>query len=196
LSTAHMSPVTGPVLERSSDTVPSHSSPTGRAPDASTLLFSDTETVTLGAGGTATATSAGYTSQNTGTDYWVATFNGDSNNGTAKIGRASCRERGKTTEAGRNMKKKTTRGTGGRSIGDKATVTGLANGRRSDTLTSNWNSAARVQNVSTLLFSDTETVTLGAGGTATATSAGYTSQNTGTDYWVATFNGDSNNGTA
>src|SRR5262249_57706403 len=88
LSTAHMSPVTGPVLERSSDTVPSHSSPTGRAPDASTLLFSDTETVTLGAGGTATATSAGYTSQNTGTDYWVATFNGDSNNGTASIGKA------------------------------------------------------------------------------------------------------------
>src|SRR5581483_5282712 len=53
-----------------------------------TPLFTDTETVTLGSGGTATATSVGYTAQATGTDYWVATFNGDSNNGKVSSGTA------------------------------------------------------------------------------------------------------------
>lgn len=77
-------------------------------------------------------------------------------------------------------------------IGDTATVTGLSNPSSSDTVTFNLYSSATVQNSSTLLFSDTETVTLN-GGTATASSSGYPPQALGTDYWVATFNGDANN---
>ena len=40
-----------------------------------TPLFTDTESLVAG-----TATSAGYTAAAAGTDYWVATYNGDSNN--------------------------------------------------------------------------------------------------------------------
>ena len=59
-------------------------------------------------------------------------------------------------------------------------------------MTFNLYSSATTQNSSTLLFSNTQTVSI-SGSTATATSAGYTATATGTDYWVATFNGDTNN---
>ena len=42
-------------------------------------------------GSTATATSAGYTTSATGTDYWVATYSGDSNNNTATSGKPPSR---------------------------------------------------------------------------------------------------------
>ncbi len=80
----------------------------------------------------------------------------------------------------------------GSSIADQATVTGLVNASSGDTVTFNLYSSATTQNSNTLLFTDTETVSL-SGSTATATSKGFTSSATGTDYWVATFNGDSNN---
>jgi hypothetical protein len=50
-----------------------------------TPLFTDTETITLN-GSTATATSKSFTTILTGTDYWVATFSGDSHNATATSG--------------------------------------------------------------------------------------------------------------
>jgi hypothetical protein len=64
-------------------TVSGGDSPTGTVtftlynnPNATgTPLFTDTESLSGG-----TATSAGYTTTATGTDYWVATYNGDSNN--------------------------------------------------------------------------------------------------------------------
>ena len=42
-----------------------------------TPLFTDTEPLSGGV-----ATSPGYTTTATGTDYWVATYNGDANNST------------------------------------------------------------------------------------------------------------------
>ena len=80
----------------------------------------------------------------------------------------------------------------GSSIADQATVTGLVSPSSSDTVTFNLYSSATTQNSSTLLFSNTQTVSI-SGSTATATSTGYTATATGIDYWVATFNGDSNN---
>jgi hypothetical protein len=47
-------------------------------------LYSDTETLANG-----TATSKGYTATATGTDYWGATYNGDSNNSKATSGSAA-----------------------------------------------------------------------------------------------------------
>jgi uncharacterized repeat protein (TIGR01451 family) len=72
----------------------------------------------------------------------------------------------------------------GSSIADKATVTGGFN--PSGTVTFNLFNNATASG--TPLFTDTEPL---AGGTAT--SAGYTATATGTDYWVANYNGDSNN---
>src|SRR5205823_392305 len=80
----------------------------------------------------------------------------------------------------------------GEAISDTATVTGLVSPSSSDTVTFNLYSSATAQNSSTLLLTDTETVSI-SGSTATATSKGYTANATGTDYWVATFNGDTNN---
>ena len=80
----------------------------------------------------------------------------------------------------------------GNSIADKATVTGLVSPSGSDTVTFNLYSSATVQDSGTLLFTNTQTISL-SGSTGTATSAGYTATATATDYWVATYNGDSNN---
>ena len=59
-------------------------------------------------------------------------------------------------------------------------------------MTFNLYSSATTQNSSTLLFTNNQTVSI-SGSTAMATSAGYTAIASGTDYWVATYNGDSNN---
>jgi fimbrial isopeptide formation D2 family protein len=77
----------------------------------------------------------------------------------------------------------------GTSIADKATVTGgITPYSAGDTVTFNLYSSATTQNASTLLFTDTEPLSGG-----TATSKGFLTTATGTVYWVATFNGDSNN---
>ena len=73
-------------------------------------------------------------------------------------------------------------------IADTATVTGLVSPSPTDTVTFNLYSSATTQNSSTLLFTDTETLSGGM-----ATSKGYTATAVGTDYWVATYNGDTNN---
>ena len=72
----------------------------------------------------------------------------------------------------------------GTSIADKATVSGgdSPTGTVTFVLYNNPNGSG------TPLFSDTETLSSGM-----ATSKGYIAAATGTDYWVATYNGDSNN---
>ena len=251
-----------------------------------TPLFTDTENLVGGV-----ATSAGYTTTATGTDYWVATYNGDSNNSTVTSGTAAepvtvtpaaathltvsapasvtagspfsvtvsaedqfnnlaTTYRGTvhftTTDAGSgvvlpadytftsgdngthtftNLVTLATAGpqtvtvtdtttssvtgtsgtitvtaatptiataqqpataTAGSSVADKATVTGGDNpmGTVTFSLYNNPNGTG------TPLFTDTEPLSGGA-----ATSAGYTATAPGTDYWVATYNGDSNNST-
>jgi hypothetical protein len=79
----------------------------------------------------------------------------------------------------------------GSSIADKATVTGLVNPSSSDTVT--FKLFNNPNGTGPALFTSTVTVTLGSGGTATATSTSFIVTAAGTDYWVATFNGDSNN---
>ena len=72
----------------------------------------------------------------------------------------------------------------GSAVADEATVTGgdSPSGTVTFDLYSNANATG------TALFSDTQTLSAGS-----ATSAGYATTATGTDYWVATYNGDSNN---
>ena len=250
-----------------------------------TPLFTDTQNLVGGV-----ATSAGYTTTATGTDYWVATYNGDSNNSTVTSGTAaepvtvtpaaathltvrapasvtagspfsvtvsaedqfnnlSTTYRGTvhftTTDAGSgvvlpadytftsgdngthtftNLVTLITAGpqtvtvtdtttssvtgtaaitvtaatptiataqqpataTAGSSVADKAKVTGGDNpmGTVTFSLYNNPNGTG------TPLFTDTEPLSGGA-----ATSAGYTATAPGTEYWVTTYNGDSNNST-
>ena len=72
----------------------------------------------------------------------------------------------------------------GTSIADQATVSGGYGPTGTVTFNLYNNSTA----TGTPLFTDTEPL---SGGVATST--GYTATATGTDYWVATYNGDSNN---
>ena len=144
-----------------------------------TPLFTDTETLSGGM-----ATSAGYTATATGTDYWVATYNGDSNNATATSGTAAEPVAITTASPSINTSQQPPSATVGSSIADKATVSGGDNPTGTVTFDLYNNSTAS----GTPLFTDTETLSGGM-----ATSAGYTATATGTDYWVATYNGDSNN---
>ena len=152
-----------------------------------TPRFTDTENLVNGV-----ATSASYTATATGTDYWVATYNGDSNNSSVSSSPTAEPVTITPYTPTINTTQSTTSTPVGTSISDTATVTGLVSPSSSDTVTFNLYSSATTQNSSTLLYSDTETVSLSSS-TATATSANYTATTTGTDYWVATFNGDSNN---
>ena len=74
----------------------------------------------------------------------------------------------------------------GSSIADQATVTGGDN----PTGTVTFNLYNNPNGTGTPLFTDTENLVGGV-----AMSAAYTTTATGTDYWVATYNGDSNNST-
>ena len=76
---------------------------------------------------------------------------------------------------------------GRHSIADQATVSGGYN----PTGTVTFNLYNNPTGTGTPLFTDTETLVGGV-----ATSAGYTATATGTDYWVATYNGDTNNSSA
>ena len=131
------------------------------------------------------ATSTGYTATATGTDYWVATYNGDSNNTSVTSGTAA--EPVTITPASPtiNTTQQPASATVGSSIADKATVSGGYNPTGTVTFNLYNNSTA----TGTPLFTDTKSRSSGG----MATSAGYTATATGTDYWVATYNGDSNN---
>ena len=74
----------------------------------------------------------------------------------------------------------------GASIADQATVTGFM---PTGTVTFDLYSSATTQNSSTLLFTDIGVFLLNG----EATSGDYTTSVTGTDYWVDTYSGDSNN---
>ena len=132
------------------------------------------------------ATSAGYTATATGTDYWVATYNGDSNNASVTSGTALepvTHHRGHARRSTPASSRPAPRWA--RSIADKATVSG----GYSPTGTVTFNLYATRPARGTPLYTDAN-VPLVSG---VATSAGYTATATGTDYWVATYNGDSNN---
>src|SRR5262249_12062890 len=136
-----------------------------------TPLFTDTEPLAGGA-----ATSAGYTATAAGTDYWVATYNGDANNNSVTGGAAA--EPVTVTRATPSIStvQQPASATVGSSIADRATVTGgfSPGGTVTFRLYNNPNGTG------TPLFTDTEPLVGGA-----ATSAGYTATAAGTDYWVA-----------
>ena len=144
-----------------------------------TPLFTDTETLSGGM-----ATSASYTTTATGTDYWVATYNGDSNNASVTSGTASEPVTITLVTPSINTYQQPATATVGTSIADKATVSGGYNPTGTVTFNLYSNSTAS----GTPLFTDTEALSGGM-----ATSASYPTTATGTDYWVATYNGDSNN---
>jgi hypothetical protein len=131
------------------------------------------------------ATSTGYTATATGTDYWVATYNGDTNNSSVSSGAALEPVTITPASPSINTSQQPASATVGTSIADKATVTGGDSPTGSVTFKLYSNSTAS----GTPLFTSAP-VTLSSG---TATSPGYTATATGTDYWVATYNGDSNN---
>jgi hypothetical protein len=138
--------------------------------------------VTLSSG---TATSPGYTATATGTDYWVATYNGDTNNSSVSSGAALEPVTITPASPSINTTQQPASATVGTSIADKATVTG----GDSPTGTVTFNLYSNSGGTGTPLFTSAP-VTLSSG---TATSPGYTATATGTDYWVATYNGDTNN---
>jgi hypothetical protein len=144
-----------------------------------TPLFTDTETLSGG-----TATSKSFTTTVTGTDYWVDTYNGDTNNSAVTSGTAA--EPVTITSATPTISTTQQPSTAsvGTLIADKATITG--GDSPSGTVTFNLYSNSTA--TGTPLFTDTETL---SGGTATSKS--FTTTATGTDYWVDTYNGDTNN---
>jgi hypothetical protein len=146
-----------------------------------TPLLTDSD-VALSGG---TATSPGYTATATGTDYWVATYNGDTNNNSVTSGAAA--EPVSITAATPSIvtSQQPASATVGTSIADKATVSEGDSPSGTVTFVLYSNSSG----TGPALFTDAD-VALSAG---VATSTGYTTTVPGTDYWVATYNGDSDN---
>ena len=144
-----------------------------------TPAFTDTETLVGG-----TATSASFTTTGTGTGYWVATYNGNSNNNS--VTSVTSAEPVTVTPATPTISttQQPATVTVGSSIADKVTVSGGYN----PTGTVTFNLYANPSGTGTPAFTDTETLSGG-----TATSASFTTTGTGTGYWVATYNGNSNN---
>ena len=89
-------------------------------PSASgTPLFTDTETLSGG-----TATSAGYTTTASWTDYWVATYNGDSNFDSVTSGAGSERVSVYVTQPAVNSSPSATSVTVGQATSDQVTLSG------------------------------------------------------------------------
>jgi CSLREA domain-containing protein len=144
-----------------------------------TPLFTDTEPLSGG-----TATSKRYTTAGTGTDYWVATYNGDRNNNPVASGLAEEPVSVSAATPTIRTQQQPASATVGGSVADAAAVSGGddPSGTVTFNLYDNPNGTGRP------LFTDTEPLSGG-----TATSKRYTTAATGTDYWVATYNGDRNN---
>ena len=131
------------------------------------------------------ATSKGYIATATGTDYWVATYNGDSNNASVTSNAAAEPVTITTASPTITTSPSAATATVGSSITDTATVSGGDNPTGSVTLNLYNNATA---SGTPLLTDANEPLVSGV-----ATSKGYIATATGTDYWVATYNGDSNN---
>ncbi len=144
-----------------------------------TPLFTSTDTLASDA-----ATSAGYIATATGTVYWVATYNGDSNNGALTSGTAEEPVTITPATPSINTAQQPASTTVGTAFADEATVSGGFD----PTGTTTFDLYNNPYGTGAPLFTDTEQLV-----DDTATSAGYTATATGTDYWVATYNGDSNN---
>ena len=142
-------------------------------------VFTDTETLSGGV-----ATSKGYTSSATGTYYWVATYNGNTDNASVTSGAALEPVTISQATPTINTSQQPTNAIVGNSIADQATVSGGYNPTGTVTFNLYNNSTAS----GTPLFTATATLVSGV-----ATSTGYTATATGTFYWVATYNGDTNN---
>lgn len=125
----------------------------------------------------------GYFATSPGTYFWVAAYGGDPNNGQ---GTSGCGEPVTVTAASPTVDttQQPASAVVGSTVADQATVTG----GDSPTGTVTFNLYDNPNGTGTPLFTDTES--LGGG---SATSASYTTTATGTDYWVATYNGDGNN---
>src|SRR5208337_1826609 len=171
---------------------------TSQQPASATVgtSIADQATVSGGDSPTGTVTFTLYSNPNeTGTPLFtdanvplsggMATYNGNANNNSVTSGTASEPVVIIPASPAINTSQQPASATVGTSIADQATVSGgdSPTGTVTFTLYSNPNGTG------TPLFTDAN-VPLSGG---MATSTGYTATATGTDYWVATYNGDSNN---
>ena len=120
---------------------------------------------------------------NAGTDYWVATYNGDPDNGTATSNSGADPVVVEPYPASITTAAVNAIGEVGVGIDDKATVTGF---NPSGTVTFDLYDNPIASG--TPLYTNTETVSGGV-----ATSGFSTATTPGTYYWAATYSGDSNN---
>ena len=151
----------------------------GNASCTGTALFTDTESLSGG-----TATSAGYTTAATGTDYWVAAYSGDAANNPVSSG---CADEPVTITAA-SPAITTSAQPSSAAVGSSVADTARVSGGSAPTGTVAFTLYGNASCTGTALFTDTESLSGG-----TATSAGYTTAATGTDYWVAAYSGDAAN---
>jgi hypothetical protein len=160
---------------------------------AGTPLFTDTESLSAG-----TATSAAYTATASGTVYWVATYNGDSNNSRVASGLADepVTITAAPTSLSTSLSDDSQTGSSinvpsGTTVSDQATLSGV-------------NAALATGTVTYNVYTDDECTQLAAGGAGTAetistpgvlpASQPVSLSSPGTYYWQAVYSGDDADG--